>query len=144
MPLQNNPNYEWNGYLIESFAGNSQSLLTNLQAALTNRKLPQVTIKPARVNMWWRADSPCLDITSTIDGSVMCTVHMMDYGTSMFIGVASAAVSGLGNYYKRMAAAAFLETVDRCVNEAITATATQAQQGQPQLKEIGKAGKFGG
>jgi hypothetical protein len=144
MPLQNNPNYEWNGHLIENFAGNAQPLFTNLQTVLANRNLPQVTAKPARVNMWWRADSPCLDITSSIDGSVMCPIHTMDYGMSMFIGVASAPVSGLGNYYKRMAAAAFLETVDRCMNEAITATATRAQQAQPQLKEIGKAGKFGG
>lgn len=144
MPLQNNSEMDWNGYLIEGLAGCGAQLLHNLELQINARQLPKVTLSQFRVDMWWRPDSLCLDIISKIDGTVQCTIHAMDYGSALFVGVAYAAISRLGNYYKRMAAAAFLETVDRCLSDAIAATSANQQKGTPDVKTIGKVGKFGG
>jgi hypothetical protein len=66
--------------------------------------------------MWWRKDSPYIDVTSTLDGSITSTIHMQEYGTSLWVGRALES-SSQWNYYKRMAASAFIETIDRCIRE---------------------------
>lgn len=144
MPLGNDANKEWNGYLVEGLAGSGPAFLRYLQERLAAHNLPKVRSNPATVNMWWRKDSPCLDIYSEIDGMVMVTVHAMDYGTGLFVGVAYVAVSSLGNYYKRMAATAFLTALDNCLTEAVELTAEGASQEKPVLQAIGKVGKYGG
>lgn len=119
MPLPNSAETAWNGYLVDGVQTDDERFLGELQRKLEGRNLPKVTLKRPNLNMWWRPDAKCLDLVSKIDGEVECTVHAMAYGTSLFIGIAFRAVSSLGNYYKRMAATAFLETIDRCVLEAI-------------------------
>lgn len=143
MPLGNNAETEWNGYLVDGMQGRAPEFLKMLAAALQERSLPRVAVTPAKVNMWWRDESPCLDVRSSIDGDVQCTVHAMDYGTSLFVGVAFAPVSKLGNYYKRMAAVAFLESIDRCLDAALRRTASAAGGDVPSITAVGKAGKFG-
>lgn len=119
MPLPNNAETAWIGYLIDGIEPEDERYLQELQKILQARDLPKVTMKRPNLNMWWRPDAKCIDLVSKIDGDVECTVHAMPYGTSLFIGFAFRAVSSLGNYYKRMAAIAFLETIDRCALEAV-------------------------
>jgi len=119
MPLPNNAETAWNGYLVDGVEPDDERFLQELQKRLEARDLPKVALKRPNLNMWWRPDAKCLDLVSKIDGEVECTVHAMPYGTSLFIGIAFRAVSSLGNYYKRMAATAFLETIDRCALEAV-------------------------
>lgn len=138
MPLPNNAETAWNGYLIDGIETDDERFLGELQKRLEARDLPKVSLKRPNLNMWWRADAKCLDLVSKIDGEVECTVHAMPYGASLFIGIAFRAVSSLGNYYKRMAATAFLETIDRCVLEAVN----ELRKEQPvEIKAVGQ--KFG-
>lgn len=123
MPIANRQDVAWKGFLIEGLAGSEQLLLKNLQASLAAKKLPKVTIRQATVKMWWRPNRPCLDITSILDGSFVCTIHLMEYGTDLFIGVAH--TGDLTNYYKQMAAACFLEAIYSCVAEVVKATAAE-------------------
>ena len=114
MPLPNSPETQWIGYLVDDAGGQSSAFLVALAAEIKKRDMPKMESDSKRLSMWWRGDSQCLDVRSKIDGEVLATIHAMDYGTSLFVGIAFAAVRSLGNYYKRMAAVAFLETVDRC------------------------------
>lgn len=138
MPLPNSAETAWNGYLIDGISPDDERFLRELQKKLEARELPRVSLKRPNLNMWWRPDAKCLDLVSKIDGDVECTVHAMPYGTSLFIGIAFRAVSSLGNYYKRMAATAFLETIDRCVLEAVN----ELREQRPiEIKPVGQ--KFG-
>lgn len=141
MPLPNNAETEWTGYLVEGLSGSAAAVVEHIALEITNRQLPKVDVSPTTVNMWWRDRSPCLDLKSSVDGEVGCTVHVMDYGTALFIGIAYAPMSRLGNYYKRMAAGAFLESIDRSISQALRALS----EGEPKGVEValGK-GKFGG
>lgn len=142
MPLPNDAETQWTGYLIDGLGGQTQVFLQAALNQVTSASLPSVRATLTAVNMWWRDKSPCLDLKSSVDGDVACTVHAMDYGSAMFIGIAFAPTSKLGNYYKRMAAAAFLESVDRCVNRTIQSLSGTAPQ-VVELAALGK-GKFGG
>jgi hypothetical protein len=144
MPLPNNSDTLWNGYLVTDLLGQGETVISSLEKIIDSRNLPKVKRERQKLNMWWRKDSLCLDVTSEIDGSILCTVHIMDYGTSLFVGVAFGAITSLGNYYKRMAAAAFIETIDRCVLQAINEVPENATLGLPEIREVGKVGKFGG
>ena len=68
--------------------------------------------------VWWRRDSRYIDATSNLDGTITTTIHIQEYGTSLWIGRAVESYAQ-SNYYKRMAASAFVETIDRCIREAI-------------------------
>ncbi len=67
--------------------------------------------------MWWRKDSRYIDVTSDLDGTITTTIHIQEYGTSLWIGRAVENYAH-SNYYKRMSARAFIETIDRCIVEA--------------------------
>lgn len=138
MPLPNSAETQWIGYLVDGAGAQSSAFMDALKQELDQRELPKVEMNRKSINMWWRSDSQCLDVRSKIDGEVLATVHAMDYGTALFVGIAFAAVKTLGNYYKRMASVAFLETIDRCV---IAAFATIAKG--KQVRSIEAASKFG-
>lgn len=123
MPIANLQNITWKGFSIEGFAGSDQLLLKHLQASLTARNLPKVTLKQATVKMWGQSNRPCLDVTSAMDGSFQCTIHVLDYSSNLFVGVAH--TGDISNYYKQMAAACFLEAIYNCVVEAIKATGAE-------------------
>lgn len=141
MPLPNTAETEWTGYLVEGLNGRSEALLTAVGAEIVAREMPGVTAQTATINMWWRDSSPCLDVRSKLDGEVACTIHAMDYGKALFIGIAFAPLSKLGNYYKRMAAVAFLESIDRCIDRAIRLAAHDGAAAE--ITTLGKVGKFG-
>lgn len=123
MPVVNIKETPWKGFLIEGLVGSEQLLLKNLQTSLAAKELPKVSTKESTVNMWYRPDCPILDITSSLDGTYQCTIHLMHYGANLFVGVAH--TGNPGNYYKQMAAACFLTEVHSCVSEAIKATAAE-------------------
>ena len=119
MPLANNKDKTWAGWLIDGLGGQEQTFHNSLVAALQSRQIPKCTIKPGTLNMWWRKDSLYIDVISTLDGTMISTIHIQEYGTSLWIGRAFDAQSATWNYYKRMALSAFLRTVDRCIRETI-------------------------
>ena len=118
MPLINNASTEWSGWLIDNLG----SRINDCQQAIVNtinaRNIPQSTVSTGVVNMWWRKDSRYIDATSTLDGTIRTTIHIQEYGTSLWIGRAIESYAS-SNYYKRMAASAFVETIDRCIRDAI-------------------------
>ena len=144
MPLPNNKDIQWNGYLVDDLAGAGERFVAGLERLLERRDLPSVRAQRAAVNMWWRRGSLCLDVQSNLDGSVICTVHAMDYGTALFVGIAFNTGFLTDNYYKRMAATCFLESLDRCVHQAVEETATEMQRGVGPVIQIGRSGKYGG
>lgn len=118
MPLPNSVETSWTGWLVDGLGGQEQQVCETLLQALETRDIPKSRVRAGTVNMWWRRDSRFIDVTSNMDGDITATVHIQEYGTSLFVGRAIAAWKQR-NYYKRMASAAFLSTVDRCVEEAL-------------------------
>jgi len=116
MPLRNDVNKTWAGWLVDGLGGREEAYQKALVETLKSRDIPKCTVTAGTVNMWWRKDSRYIDVTSTMDGSIMSTIHIQEYGTSLWIGRALEA-SSQHNYYKRMAASAFVETIDRCIRE---------------------------
>ena len=118
MPLNNNASMEWSGWLIDNLSSRidecQQAIVTTIKA----REIPQSTVSTGRVNMWWRKDSRYIDATSNLDGIITTTIHIQEYGTSLWIGRAVESYAQ-SNYYKRMPASAFVETIDRCIRDAI-------------------------
>jgi hypothetical protein len=115
MPLKNDPEKDWVGWLVDDMASQEEAYQNKLAAALEARNIPNCTVKKGQVNMWWK-DSGYIDVTSTMDGSVTATIHIHGYGTSLWIGRA-VDTHQQWNYYKRMATQAFIETIDRCIRE---------------------------
>lgn len=118
MPLPNDKDKFWAGWLVEGLGGKEKEFRDTLEAVLKARKMPKAQVNTGYVNMWWRRDSLYVDITSGLDGTITTTVHLQEYGTSLFIGRAAES-EHQSNYYKRMASSALLETVDRCIRETI-------------------------
>jgi hypothetical protein len=116
MPLKNDVNKAWDGWLVDGLGGQEEAYQKALVEALESRNIPRCTVTSGTVNMWWRKESRYIDVTSTLDGSITSTIHLQEYGTSLWIGRALEASSQY-NYYKRMAASAFVETIDRCIRE---------------------------
>ena len=116
MPLNNDVHKLWTGWLVDGLGGREESYQKVLVMALEARNIPKATVKTGTVNMWWRKDSRYIDVTSNLDGMIISTIHIQEYGTSLWIGRAVESYSQ-SNYYKRMAASAFIETIDRCIRE---------------------------
>jgi hypothetical protein len=124
----------WDGYLVEMLAGTGQVFLDTLQTVLRARNLPKTTIQAKTVNMWWKPNCPCLSIVSDLDGRVDCTVHALDYGTSLFIGISYSLPDNLYTTYKEMAVTALLDTVDRCAAEAIANVSEKILHKEPLIR----------
>ncbi|MBP6786163.1 MAG: hypothetical protein KA170_01140 [Candidatus Promineofilum sp.] len=118
MPLSNDVNKSWDGWLVDDIGGQGEQYQNLLVGVVEKKSIPQCTIKVGTVNMWWRKDSRFIDVSSTLDGTITTTIHIQDYGTGLWIGRAVESYSA-SNYYKRMAAMAFIETIDRCIRDAI-------------------------
>jgi hypothetical protein len=118
MPLKNDVDARWEGWLIDGLGGQEESFQKALVVALEARNIPKSKVKTGTVNMWWRKDSRFIDVFSTLDVSIACTIHIQEYGTSLWVGRAAASFKQ-SNYYKRMAASAFIITIDRCIRETI-------------------------
>jgi hypothetical protein len=123
MPLNNDKDKSWRGWLVEGLGGQEVDAAQTLYEAIMARNIPKVAIRTGQVNMWWRRDSLFIDVTSSMDGTVTSTVHVQEYGANLFIGRAIETRSWTDNYYKRMATAAFLDTLDLCIQETITSIA---------------------
>lgn len=119
MPLSNNPNIEWRGWLIDDLGNRIEDCKGAIVTALKGRNIPKSRVLSGTVNMWWRKDSCYLDVISELDGTITATIHLQEYGTSLWVGRAVEAYSQ-SNYYKRMAASAFVETIDRCIRDALS------------------------
>ena len=118
MPLNNNADKDWWGWLVDGLGGQEEECQNKLVSSLKARNIPKTTIKTGEVNMWWRNNSRYIDLVNTLDGNVMITIHLQEYGSSLWIGRAVDSIKQW-NYYRRMAASAFVETVDRCIKETI-------------------------
>lgn len=117
MPLKNDAEKSWTGWLVDDLGGREQEYRDLLFATLEARRIPKAAIKAGSTNMWWRRDSLYIDVTSSMDGQITTTIHVQEYGSSLFVGRAAES-RRQWNYYKRMAALAFLETIDRCITDS--------------------------
>ncbi len=118
MPIGNSADKSWAAWLVDGLGGKEEEFYKALWATLKARDIPRATFKSGTTNMWWRRDSHFIDVTSNMDGKIACTIHLQEYATGLFVGRAAESYYQT-NYYKRMAAAAFLETVDRCIYATI-------------------------
>lgn len=133
IPLANDKDKFWSGWLVDGLGGREAEVLDSLLAALDARNIPKASIRHGNVNMWWRRDSLFIDVTSSMDGQITTTIHVQEYGTSLWVGRAAESYKQT-NYYKRMAAAAFLETVDRCIRDTLIEAA-----GEPAVHNVTEA-----
>lgn len=118
MPIGNDQNKEWTGWLIDDLGSSLEDVRSAIVAAINARKIPKSKVSTGTVNMWFRGNSLYIDATCSLDGTINATIHIQEYGTSTWIGRAVEAYSTY-NYYKRMAASAFVWTIDECIREAI-------------------------
>jgi hypothetical protein len=118
MPLTNNETKIWEGWLIDDLGGQEQLFHNALVTSLESRKIPKGTVTTGKVNMWSRKDSRIIDVISNMDGPIVCSIHIQEYGTSLWIGRAVQSYEE-SNYYKRMAASAFVVTIDRCIRDTL-------------------------
>lgn len=125
MPLINNADTQWDGWLIDNLGGRDEEYQKNLVSALQARRIPKSNISTGTVNMWFRPNSRYIDVVSDLDGKVVSTIHIQEYGSSLWVGRAILAVSHW-NYYKRMAAVAFVLTIDRCIRETVLTMADES------------------
>lgn len=114
----------WTGWLIDGAGGREEEICAALEGALRARDIPKSDIKTVKHNMWWRRDSLKVEIVSTLDSKVRVSVHVQEYGKSLWVGRAVEHNSDW-NYFKKMGASALTETIDRCINESL-ATLTPA------------------
>jgi hypothetical protein len=119
MPLGNDEQIQWRGWLVDSVGNQCESFSEKLFTAIEQRGIPKCEVEHGTVNMWWRKESLYIDVKSTLDGKFTSTIHLQDYGTSLWIGRAFEGRTWDWNYYKRMAACAFIETIDRCIVDTI-------------------------
>src|SRR5262245_5979094 len=91
MPLNNDAKKSWEGWLVDGAGGREQEYQQALIQALTARNIPKVEVRPVTVNMWWRKDSLGIDVKSTLDGDQLSTIHVQEYGTSLWVGRAAEA-----------------------------------------------------
>ena len=118
MPIKNSEDKSWTAWLVDGLGAKEEEFYKALWATLNAREFPSASFKSGTTNMWWRRDSHFIDVKSDMDGKIECTIHLQEYATGLFVGRAAESYSQT-NYYKRMAAAAFLETVDRCIYATI-------------------------
>lgn len=116
MPIRNDGHILWTGWLVDGLGGQEEAYQKALVAALDTRQIPRSGIKTGTVNMWERKDSRYIDVYSVLDGHISSTIHIQEYGTSLWVGRA-VELHSQSNYYKRMAEIAFIEVVDRCIRE---------------------------
>lgn len=119
MPLSNSADMEWVGWLVDNLSSRIAECEQLITSTINDRKIPSSTTTVGAVNMWWRKNSRYIDVSCNLDGTITTTIHLQEYGTSLWIGRAIESYAN-SNYYKRMAARAFMETIDRCILEAIT------------------------
>lgn len=117
MPVSRNKETVWDGWLVDGLGEQEEKYQQALVKALEARDLPKTKVRIGTVNMWWRKDSRHIDVVGKLDGIIIITIHIQQYGSSLWIGRAIESFSQ-SNYYKRMASSAFMETVDRCIQEA--------------------------
>ena len=130
MPIKGGVADDWRGYLLDNLAGTGQQFLEQLNMAIKAREIPFVNLKLGRVNMWWRDNTSCLDITFSLDDEVVFTVHTLDYGPSLFVGVAQS-IPLQTKYSKQMATWCHQQIVDSCIKQTISyfLAASEAEQG---------------
>lgn len=124
----------WIGWLVDGLGHRNDEIFTRLEQAIHNRNIPMhgnrgreesVSVSTGEVDMWWRRDSKQLTVTSELDGKVIAKVVSQDYGTSLWVAILFEMKAGdFGeNWAKSMAWAAFQETLERVVREAIVEVA---------------------
>jgi hypothetical protein len=137
MPIGNTSEAVWTGWLIDDYGEPEQHYAQELKAALEAREIPNSSVRMGTTNMWWRPDSIFIDVASRWEESIppppwvvflpllpprktwvteLLTIHVMKYGTRLFVARASVSRART-TYGRRMASTALLETVDRCIRE---------------------------
>ncbi len=119
MPLKNDPDKEWIGWLVHDAVEHHHGFLDALFERFDEHAIPKASIKTGTLKMWWY-DSKYVDVTSTLDKSSMCTIHVAPYGRSLWVGRAAERRRAFSvNYHIDMAASAFLTMIDRCIESAV-------------------------
>lgn len=119
MPIGNDKDKIWVGWLTDGLGGREADCQQALARAIEERQIPKTTVQRGTVNMWWRPQSQYIDVICELDGKITATIHVQPFGSGLWIGRAADGNWITDNYYKRMAATAFLETVDRCIGETL-------------------------
>ena len=83
MRLTNDVYKEWDGWLVDRLGGKEEAYQQMLVATLQAHNIPNCTVKTGTLNMWWRKNSTCIDVMSTLDGNMMTTIHIQEYGTGL-------------------------------------------------------------
>jgi hypothetical protein len=118
MPLNNDKDKFWRGWLADGLGGREQECILAIGRAIEARQIPKTKISSGTVNMWWR-QSLYLDVTCELDGKTTTTIHVQPFGDALWVGRAGESKWFSDNYYKRMASIAFLEVVDRSIADVL-------------------------
>lgn len=119
MPLPNSDEMQWSGWLADNAGSQCELFRALLAQKIEDKGIPKCKVTLGTINMWWRKDSLYIDVESSLDGTTISTIHIQEYGTGLWVGRAIDGNAWRWNYYKRMATGAFIETVDRCIRDAL-------------------------
>ncbi len=86
MPLTNNVSKMWEGWLIDGLGEQEELFHNALVTTLEAFNIPKCIVTAGNVNMWWRKDSRIIDVKCSVDGPIACTIHIQEYGPSLWIG----------------------------------------------------------
>lgn len=120
MPLSNHKDRTWVGWVaynsLQPLPDDAETkIAADVQATIIRllkaANIPKGKVTETTANMWWRPKTRAIDVESAIDGTLKATIHIQEFGTSLFIGRASE-LSSNDNYYKRMAYSAFVGVID--------------------------------
>ena len=119
----------WSGWLVEDLADQKDVVFDQLEKAINDRKIPMygnrkkdesVEVKRSTINMWFRSDTPQLEIKSEMDGVVKGWLCVQDYGTSLWISFRVEKQKNIfENWAKSMAWSAFRLTLEGVVSDAL-------------------------
>jgi hypothetical protein len=139
MPLSNDKEKMWFGWLAEGLGGQDKEAQQALIGTLQACNMPKTSIRSGNLNMWWRPQSAYVDLTCELDGKVNVTIHLQPFGSYLWVGRAVDGSWIRDNYYKRMATQAFLDTVDHAIVETLEALGhggkIKAVRDRPELGE---------
>ena len=128
--MADRPEY-WVAWLVDGEGGQLKragEALDLIETEINNRRIPRIgnrqddegiSVERSTVDMWWRTQTPTLEMKSEMDGDVEAQVAVQDYGSSLYVYLMLTGVEWDAKWAKRMHFQAFRWSLIRSVEDAL-------------------------
>jgi hypothetical protein len=114
--VQDGSSRKKSGYFFPGLGRSGHIFLRQLQAKIDVSTYPLAWERPA--GKWGIKQSPFLNITNKIDGSIICRLEVAYYGKDLKVVLDYFEFLGLTNEYQRMVAGGYIEMIKCLLEEA--------------------------